>query len=103
MTTQSSASVNTLLEVLNTHSSQTFAREDIKWLFHSPKLADALNRVTAVALRGNDCVLGVHELAVYSLFSVTSADKSYETLNENTQCDGNVIARSELEIRYIFS
>ena len=58
-------SLDTLLSFLNSHSRETWAREDILWLLRVPSLSDALNRVIILALQNDDCVLGVDELAAY--------------------------------------
>jgi hypothetical protein len=64
LTSHPQTSLATLLDFLNSHSSEKFTRKDLQWLFQIPQIGNALNRVVQASLQGNECVLGVDELDV---------------------------------------
>ena len=60
--------VSALLSFLNARASRSFVTAEVDALFQDePRVAEALDRVADLALRGHECVLGVDELETYIL------------------------------------
>jgi len=70
MTMNTSVSSNNrasaLVSFLNARASRSFVTAEVDALFQDePRVAEALDRVADLALRGHECVLGVDELETY--------------------------------------
>ena len=58
--------VSVLLSFLNARASNSFVAAEVDALCQDePRVAEALERVADLALRGHECVLGVDELETY--------------------------------------
>jgi hypothetical protein len=98
LNSQSETSLKTLLSFLKSHSSESFARRDVQWLFQIPKLAAVFNRFVPATLEDNDCVLGIDELDVY-IDRISTTNDKYESLKDG-DWNRRTRAKSEDNIRY---
>jgi hypothetical protein len=96
----SQTSLNKLILFLNSHSNDSFTREDVQLLFEFPNLAEALNRVIHATMNGTDCVLGIDELKV-SVMPNFDVDRRYESL-EDGEWEKRGWVRSEDDVRYFW-